>query len=160
MNNLWLTRHIWDCTRTLSGWSTRSMRKKDCVRHYIPCCVYVLAGVVFVHEIYQWFVERLHNARLERERIIGEQQLEQPTTPHKTRQSKKLRSQSVTLPTAINKEKRVSIASNSGTQRKTTTKTVNRTKERSASIPASNPSSTNARLPSVTMGLPEKVAPL
>ena len=101
----------------------------------------------------------MHSALLERERVIGEQQLEQPTIPQKTQQSNKPRSQSVTLPTGINKDKRTSVVTNNATHRKTN-KTGSCTKERSASILTSdvNPSSTSTRLPSVVMGLPEKVA--
>lgn len=104
-------------------------------------------------------VERLHNARLERERVIEEQQSEQQTMPHEAQQRRKPRSHSVTLPTAISKDKKPSLVTNSVAQSKTTKKPVSCAKDRSASLSISGNSqpSTSTRLPSVVTSLPEKV---
>ena len=81
--------------------------------------------------------------------------------PHKPQQRGKPRSQSVGLPATINKDKRASVVTNSVAQNKTTKKAgVSCAKERTAKPPKNdiNQPSTGARLPSVVMSLPEKVA--
>lgn len=112
--------------------------------------------------------ERLHNARLERERIIEEeQQLEQQTGHKATQQSDKLRSHSVTLPTSVNNNNMTvrSVMTNDATKgNKTTRKAVNSPRERftkSDTLPVSDISrpSTSTRLPPAVMSLPEKVTP-
>lgn len=108
----------------------------------------------------QLVTEKLHNARLERERVIAEQQLEQQTImPHKGQRKSKPRSQAVTLPAAVGKDKKKSYSVTHG---KTTKKTVDGTKERSTKSPALpisdvNKPSTSTELPSVVASLPEKV---
>ena len=125
---------------------------------YCNVCMYVYKLAWFVYEM--WLVtEKLHNARLERERVIAEQQLQQQIMPHKVQRKGKPRSQAVTLPAAVSKDKK---KSNSVAQGKVTKKAVGGVKERhtkSATLPISDvsksPSSTH--LPSVVASLPEKV---
>ena len=103
--------------------------------------------------------EKLHNARLERERVIAEQPLQQQIIPHKAQRKAKPRSQAVTLPAAVTKDKK---KSNSVAQGKVTKKMVGGAKERytkSAALPISdvNKPPTGTQLPSVVASLPEKV---
>ena len=101
-------------------------------------------------------IEKLHNARLERERIIEGQQLEQRTPPNKeTQQNDKARSHSITLPTPV----KASMMTNDVLKE---SKTVNNRRERftkSATLPMSNVCQSGTRLPSAVMSLPEKVTP-
>ena len=110
-----------------------------------------------------WISERLHSARLERERVIKEQQLEHQMLSDKTRQSDRSRLRSVTLPVpASTQRKPLAVKDGALKKSKTTKKTVNqatRSSSRSASLPTSDTSQPSAtgRLPSVAIGLPEKV---
>ena len=112
----------------------------------------------------QLVTEKLHNVRLEQEKVIVEQQLEQQTTmPHKAqRKGKQRSSQAITLPAAISKDKKESLVTNSVAQGKTTKKMAGDTKERSTKLSALsisdiNKPSTSTQLPSVVASQPEKV---
>ena len=110
--------------------------------------------------------ERLHSARLERERVVKEeQQLEKQTLPDKARQSDRPRSQSVTLPTPVGKGKKPPVVTKSILKKNKASaakKAVNQARKsstKSATHPISDTSqsSTSTRLPTVVTGLPEKV---
>ena len=112
----------------------------------------------------QLVTEKLHNARLEQEKVIVEQQLEQQTTiPHKAQQMSKQRSsQAITLPFAISKDKKKLLVTNSVAQGKTTKKMAGDTKEKSTKLSALSISdtikpSTSTQLSSVVASEPEKV---
>ena len=104
---------------------------------------------------------------MERERVIKEegQQLEQQALPDKAQQSDRPRSQSITLPIPVGKERKAPIVTRSilkknkaSTPKKAVTK-ARKSSTKSAPHPISDTSSpsTSTRLPTVVTTLPEKV---